>query len=431
MRSFWLLLQNNRNYRYTWIGQTISEVGDHFNTIAVLSLALRITGSGYSVGIVMLARILPAILAGPVAGVVLDRMDRRKVMLSSDMFRAVIALAHVLLLTYPSESLMYLLSGLIMFASPFFTAGRSAILPNITSPDELHTANALTQTTSWLTLTIGTMLGGVSTAQFGYEWAFVANAVSFLASAAAIWKLRTPTGHFRAQRRLSTVVRPFSGWHEFKDSVRYMWSRPLIFAIALTTVGWASGGGAAQVLFTLFGEIVYKRGPAGVGLIWGFAGIGLVVGGITAHRLGTGLGFRGYKNLLTVSFFVHGLSYVLFSLMPNIWLSLIFITLSRVSMGLNNVLNRTMLLTHVPDSFRGRVFTGVETMMHATMMLSLGAASWASTVYPVRTIGVVAGLLSTTTAIFWLWADAAGKLVEPPRDDTAEDIEVPEPLTPA
>jgi MFS family permease len=432
LRQFWSLLRRNRNYRYAWLGQTVSEVGDHFNTIAVLSLALRMTGSGLTVGIVMLARILPAILAGPVAGVLLDRYDRRKVMIASDLFRAAIALLHILLLTYPSPKLMYVLSALLMFASPFFNAGRSAILPKIAGKEDLHTANALTQTTAWLTLTIGTMLGGVSTAQFGYEWAFVANAASFLISAAAIWRMASPDGHFRADRRAAAPPGArHQGVREFFESLRYMRSRPLILGIALTTVGWASGGGAAQVLFTLFGEIVYNRGPAGVGLIWGFAGIGLVIGGLLGHRLGERLAFEGYKRTLTISFAVHGVSYILFAVMPNIWLSLIFITLSRVSMGLNNVLNRTMLLQHVPDFLRGRVFTTVETMMHATMMLSLGAASWASALYPIRTIGVIAGALSASTAIFWAWADATGRLREPPRDDTAADLEITEPVTPA
>ncbi len=174
-----------------------ARIGDHFNSIAVLSLALHLTGSGAALGLVMIARVLPAVLAGPVAGVVLDRMDRRKVMLLSDMLRAVVALAHVLLLTWRLPWLLYLLSGLLTFASPFFTSGRSAILPRIAKPEELHTANALTQTTSWLTLAIGTILGGLSTAQFGYRGAFVFNALSFVVSALAIWMLRSPEGHFR------------------------------------------------------------------------------------------------------------------------------------------------------------------------------------------------------------------------------------------
>src|SRR5438045_9158832 len=89
MTAFISLLRDNPNYRYTWIGQVVSEVGDHFNNIAVFSLALQATGSGLVVTGVMLSRALPAILAGPVAGVVLDRLDRRRLMIASDLIRAV------------------------------------------------------------------------------------------------------------------------------------------------------------------------------------------------------------------------------------------------------------------------------------------------------------------------------------------------------
>jgi MFS family permease len=427
--AFPSILRNNRNYRYTWLGQTVSEVGDHFNTIAVLSLALHLTGSGATVGAVMIARVLPAVLANPIAGVVLDRMDRRKVMLGSDILRAVVALAHILVLSYPKTWLLYLLSGLLMFASPFFTAGRSAILPRIANADELHTANALTQTTSWLTLAIGTMLGGLSTTQFGYKWAFVANAVSFLFSAWAIWRLKTPEGHFRPDRR-GLAQAQASHYDEFKQGLSYIVSRPLILGIALLGVGWSSGGGAAQVLFTLFGEVVFQRGPAGIGLIWSFAGLGLVTGGIAAHRLGGRLDFRRYKRAVTVAFALHGLCYVAFSLMPALGGALIFIALSRMFMGMNSVLNRTMLLTHVPDGLRGRVFTTVDVMHNTVMMASMGVAGIASQTWSAREIGVVAGLLSASTALFWGWADAAGRLPEPERDTQEPKREFAEPVTP-
>jgi MFS family permease len=421
MVSFWSLLRRNRNYRYTWLGQIVSEVGDHFNSIAVLSLALHVTGSGAAVGGVMMARTLSAIVAAPIAGVALDRLDRKKVMIASDVLRAFVAIAFVLVLTHRQQWLLYLLSGLLMFASPFFTSGRSAILPRITDPEELHTANALTQTTQWLTLSVGTMLGGVSTMQFGYTWAFIANALSFVFSAFAIWKLRSVTGHFRPARTLAekNTAHGQEFWNEFNDSIRYMRRTPLIMAIGLAGVGWASGGGAAQILFTLFGEVVFNRGAAGIGLIWGFAGIGLVLGGLVGHVLGKRLSFEMYKHAIWIGFLLHGVSYVLFSI-GNLWNALIFITLSRAAMGSNNVLNRTMLLTHVPDQYRGRVFTTVEAMMNATMMASLAVASVATIHYNPRAIGVVAGCLSTTTAFFWLWAQLAGKLVEPSRNDAGE-----------
>lgn len=405
---FWTLLGRNANYRRLWLGQLVSEIGDHFNSISVLSLSLHMTGSGAAVGGVMMARTFPAILAGPIAGVVLDRMDRRLVMVASDLIRAVIALLFILILTHQQVWLLYVLSALLMFCSPFFTAGRSAILPSLTSAEELHTANALTQTTAWLTLSIGTMLGGASTAQFGYKWAFVVNAASFLVSAWAVWGLESRTGSFRATRHQER-----EGWHEFVDGLRLLRTTPLLLAIALCGIGWASGGGAAQILFTLFGELVFQRGPAGVGIIWGFAGVGLVIGGLVGHRVGAHLRFAEYKRAIAICFFLIGGGYMLFSIMENFWLAVACITVSRIGMGVNNVLNRSMLLHHVPDAYRGRIFSTVDTLMNAAMMLSMSGAAVAAGHFSVRVIGFAAGALTGVTAIFWTWANLAGKLPPP------------------
>ncbi len=300
MSDFLRLLKSNRNYRYTWSGQVVSEIGDHFNNVAVFSLALANTRSGMVVTFVMLARAIPAVMAGPLAGVVLDRMDRKQIMIASDLIRAVVALGFILAANRKDDWLLYLLSALLMLASPFFTSGRSAILPTIANRDELHTANSLTQTTQWTTLTVGAFLGGATVAQFGYKWAFAFNALSFLFSAACISKLRATGGSFRAQRSNLTeneVVRP---WHEYTEGLRYMRASPLILGIALLAVGWASGGGAAQILFSLFGEMVFHRGPAGIGYLWASAGVGLLIGGTFAHWLGERLSFAGYKKAVSI-----------------------------------------------------------------------------------------------------------------------------------
>src|SRR6476660_1020300 len=101
MPGFLDLLRRNRNYRYAWTGQVVSEIGDHFNNIAVFSLALATTRSGLVVSGVMLARAIPAVLAGPIAGVLLDRMDRKRIMIASDLIRALIALAFLLTIDQP------------------------------------------------------------------------------------------------------------------------------------------------------------------------------------------------------------------------------------------------------------------------------------------------------------------------------------------
>src|ERR1043165_6857442 len=144
MTSLLALLRQNRNYRYTWFGQVVSETGDYFNNVAVFALVMEKSGSGLVVSGVMLSRAIPAVLAGPVAGVLLDRFDRQRIMIASDLIRAVVALGFVLTIHQPRPWLLYLLSAALMFASPFFTSGRSAILPAIAHEDELHTANSLT-----------------------------------------------------------------------------------------------------------------------------------------------------------------------------------------------------------------------------------------------------------------------------------------------
>lgn len=415
MNDFFKLLRRNRNYRFTWSGQVVSEVGDNFNNIAVFSLALANTGSGLVVALVLIARAIPAILAGPIAGVLLDRWDRRRLMIASDLTRAAIALAFIFAIPAGRTWLLYVLSGALMFASPFFTSGRASILPAIATKDELHTANSLTQLTQWTTVTIGSFLGGASVTAFGYKLAFLFNAFSFLFSAWCISHLHVGERGFRAQRSDLTEEKIARPWHEYVEGLRYMRSSPLILAIGLVAVGWATGGGAAQILFSLFGEVVFHRGPAGIGIIWGFAGVGLMGGALLAHRIGRRLDFKGYKRAISIAYVIHGGSYVLFSQAPTFGMALLFIALSRAAVAVSSVLNFSQLLRHVSDEFRGRVFATIETWTWLTMMLSMGIAGLASGRVSPRVIGLWSGVVSSTTAIFWAWANWSGRLPEPAR----------------
>jgi len=425
LNAFVSLLRDNRNYRYMWIGQVVSEIGDHFNNIAVFSLAVAHTKSGLVVSGVMLARAIPAILVGPLAGVTLDRFDRKRVMMASDFVRAAVAACFIVTVHRPGTWLLYVLSGLLMAASPFFTAGRAAILPTIATREELHTANSLTQTTGWTTLAVGTFLGGASVMQFGYTGAFVANSLSFLFSLLCISRLFLPGLGFRPERKTITeaeVVRP---WHEYAEGLRYMRSVPLVIGLLMVNIGWATGGGAAQVLFTVFGELVFNRGPAGLGMVWGFAGVGLICGGAIAYTIGRKLSFANYKRAIVICYIVHGGSYILFSQMRSFQWALVFITLSRAGVGVSSVLNMWQLLRIVPNGLRGRVFSTMESVQWSVMLLSMAAAGIASQYWDPRTIGAAAGVLSSTTAIFWGWANATGRLPEPLREGVEpEEVEV-------
>jgi MFS family permease len=419
MSAFSRLLRTNRNYRFTWSGQVVSEVGDHFNNIAVMGLAMDHPNPGLVVTGVFLSRAVPMLIAGPIAGVLLDRMNRKRVMIASDLVRAVIALGFILCLYYKDDWLLFVLSALLMFASPFFTSGRSSILPSIATPEELHVANTMTQTTSWASLTIGAFLGAVGV-QSGYRIAFAFNAISFVVSALSISQLRRPGG-FRpagAERKQADT-----GVLQYREGLRYMRSTPLVAGVALISVGWASGGGAAQILFSLFGEKVFNAGPMGIGIIWGSAGVGLLIGGSVGYWLGKRLTFVEYKRTIAIVYLLHGGAYVLFSQMPTLAWACVFIALSRAAVAVSSVLNFSQLLRHVEDRYRGRVFATLESLTWSTMMVSMMAAGAATTAFSPRTIGAWAGGLSSTTAIFWTWANSSGRLPEPPRQEVSRDEE--------
>jgi MFS family permease len=403
------LLRTNRNYRFTWSGQVVSEVGDHFNNIAVLSLAMEHGHPGLVVTGVFLSRAIANLIAGPIAGVLLDRMNRKRIMIASDLARAVIALGFIVCLTYKADWLIFLLSAMLMFASPFFTSGRASILPGIATPEELHVANTMTQTTSWASLTIGAFLGAIG-AHSGYEIAFSFNALSFLISAACISQLKRAQGFKPA----GLEKKQKTGILQYREGLRYMKSTPLVAGIVLISVGWASGGGAAQILFSLFGEKVFHAGPMGIGVIWGCAGIGLLIGGSIGYYLGKRLSFAQYKRTIAIVYLLHGGAYVLFSQMPTLAWACVFIALSRGAVAVSSVMNFSQLLRHVEDRYRGRVFATMESITWSVMMLSMMAAGAASISYSPRVIGMWSGIISSTTAIFWTWANWSGRLPEPP-----------------
>ncbi len=204
-----------------------------------------------------------------------------------------------------------------------------------------------------------------------------------------------------------------------------MKSSPLILGIGLVAVGWATGGGAAQILFSVFGEVVFHRGPTGIGIIWGCAGIGLIIGALVAHRIGKTISFENYKRSVSICYVIHGGSYVLFSQAKTFGWALFFIGLSRAAVAVSSVLNITQQLRHVSDEFRGRVFATIESWNWMTMMLSMAVAGLASSHVSPRVIGAWAGVFSSSTAIFWAWANWTGRLPEPALSGVdPDDIEV-------
>ena len=154
-----------------------------------------------------------------------------------------------------------------------------------------------------------------------------------------------------------------------------------------------------------------------------------MVGGVIAHRIAKRLSFPGYKKVVSIVYLIHGGAYVVFSQMTTYWTALCFIALSRAAVGVSSVMNSTQLLRHTANEYRGRVLATTETLSWATQMLSMAGAGLASTTYSPRTIGAVAGILSGSTGIWWMWLNLAGKLPEPAVDEEESDVEVHDPVS--
>src|SRR5678816_3140118 len=184
------LLRRNRSFRQLWLGQVVSQMGDWFDTLALYTLILQLTGSGRDVGLLLVARFVPSFFFGPISGVIADRFSRRRIMIISDILRAVVVLGFLFVRRADQLWIIYFLTVLQLALSTFFEPAKTAIIPSIVSDRELVTANAISSVTWSAMLTIGAAIGGVVTGWFGTDVAFILDAVTYLLSAALIASVR-------------------------------------------------------------------------------------------------------------------------------------------------------------------------------------------------------------------------------------------------
>src|SRR5437764_640704 len=279
------LLRSNRGFRFLWFGQVVSQMGDWFDTIAVYTIALTLTGSTRSVALIMVARFLPGVVMGPLSGVVADRFSRRTIMIVSDVVRAVVVLGFLFVRRPDQVWLIYVLTVLQLTFSTFFEPAKTATIPSIVEARELVTANAIAWVTWSAMLTLGAAAGGAVTAWFGTDVAFVIDSLTFLASAVLVASVRFPKRPARAKTKLT--LSKALGLTDTLEGMRYVWHRPRVLALLLVKPAWGLGGGILTLL-AVFGEKIFPVGrtiAGGVGVLYAARGIGTAVGPVFARIL--------------------------------------------------------------------------------------------------------------------------------------------------
>ncbi|HWP45329.1 MAG TPA: MFS transporter, partial [Blastocatellia bacterium] len=236
------LVRSNQDFRRLWMGQAISELGDWFNSVALFTLLLNLTGTSEAVGYILIIKLLPTFLIGPLAGVAADRFNRKMIMIGADLARGLMALGFLFIDRPEQVWLVYVITALQMVGTSFFEPARSAAIPRIVSRDQLISANALSGATWSATLALGAALGGIVTDALGRDAAFIIDSVSFFLSAAVISFVRLPSlpGHV-AGARLSLAEA--TGAADLIEGARYLKSAPRVMALLLVKSGWGMGGG--------------------------------------------------------------------------------------------------------------------------------------------------------------------------------------------
>ncbi len=348
MRSLLDLIRSNRNFRFLWFGQIVSQLGDWFNTVAVFALLYELTGSATAIALLMVLQILPVAIVGPAAGVVVDRFDRRKIMIGADIVRGLAVLGLLFVRTPETVWFAYVVTATMVSASGFFEPARSATVPTIVGRDRLVAANAISTGTWSAMLAIGASLGGLVAATLGRDAAFIINASSYFLSAVFLWQLRVPARPegIRASAGLKGVV----------EGLAYMRAHKEVARIALVKGGWALVGGAL-LLLTVFGDRVFRIGDssdAGIGILYGARGVGALAGSLIVSVLAARQ--RNLVRMIGPSYLIAGVCYASLAIVPTIWFAALAVIAAHIFGSILWVSSNVLLQLNVPDEFRGRVF---------------------------------------------------------------------------
>ena len=395
------LLRRNVNYRNLWLGALVSQLGDWFNLIAAASLIADLTSSGVAISYLFLARFLPLFLFSPLAGVLADRFDRRRLMVASDVLRALTVLGFLLVRDPAHIWLFYLLTTTQFALSAIFTPARTAVIANIVKHDDLVTANALDSFTWSTMLAVGSLLGGLVAAFLGNNTAFIIDAMTFLLAAWFISRVSIPARLVDDRVEVSR-----GGWFDFVDGLRYLRGEPFIMAISLVKGGGSLVWGAINVLEVNFAEQIFPLGGDGsttLGIIYAITGLGTGFGPLLLRRwLGDDSGRLRWA--ITIGFWVLALGILGLAAAPTFALFAVATLFRTIGSGTVWVFSAALLQMVVPDRFRGRVFAFEFALLTLTQSMSIWWAGYAqdSLGWTVRQVTAGAGVTGLAVGLLWL-----------------------------
>jgi MFS family permease len=380
-------LFRNRSFSSLWVSQVVSQSGDAVFDVALLWLVLVTTGSTTLVGITQAAVLLPSVFASPIAGVYADRLNRRNLMIASNVAQGVVTAA-VSLLYVTSElnfSLLVLMVLVLYTGTQFFTAANTAIIPRIVSKENLGAANGLFMLSTSANQLASYTAGGIVLATVGAGASITYDSLTFFFAAAMLTLVAKSYG----QTRVGGAVqgKPQQGesgfWKEFREGLSYVRQTRVFLELIVFgfLVNFFSGG--ATVLFAPYVKVWIHGGALIYGLTLAASALGMIAGSIAIGKVN----FRGYVGkLLFLGVAVFGVLMILAGLVTSIPPALIIVSLMGIVNAVINLPIQVLIQTQVPGEILGRAGTVMRSLLSAAPVI---AAVLFGFLASVTTIGVL------------------------------------------
>ena len=384
----------SRTYFPLWLGQLFSSFGDTLHYIALVVLVFRLTGRGVAVAGVVAAEIVPVLLLGPVAGVIIDRFNRKAVLIGSDLFRALLVLS----LIWPQGvGHAYLVAAGLAAGNTFFGPTVQAVIPSLTTPDQRLAANSVAWSTGRLVQILASALAGGLIALVGTGAAFAVNAASFALSAACILFLPIPAHAGELGTGTKRGLGDFFG--EARAGLAYATRDPFVSRLLLVQGLASFGVGATGALLVVLSEQHLRLPPACFAWLIGAIGLGALLGPLIPNTLATD--YRDARWLF-VPYVVRGIGDVLIAIFTPLPVAMLILFVYGLNTSTGMVVFNSTIQGAVPDRVRGRVFTLLDVTWNAMRLLSLALGGLFVDAVGIRPLFWVGGGFLATAGILGL-----------------------------
>nr|WP_042457743.1 MFS transporter [Streptacidiphilus jiangxiensis] len=336
-------LREHPHYRRLWFGQAVSGIGQQMTALAVSVQVYALTHSALATGLIGLCSLLPLVAFGLYGGAIADRVDRRRLGLLGASGAAVLSvvLAVQALLSLHLVGLLYGIVALQAICFAINAPARASMIPRLVPAEQLPAANALGSLSMNLGLTVGPMIGGLFIGLWGFQAAYLVDAVAFGASLYAMWRLPAMKPEAAADGKRASVL----------DGLRFLRDRPNLRMTFLADIA-AMVFGMPRALFPALAATVYGGGAGTVGLLTAAPAIGALVGGLFSGWVGR-VHRHGFATTLAVA--AWGLACAGFGLTQHLWLALVFLACAGAADTVSMIFRNTMLQAAAPDDMRGRL----------------------------------------------------------------------------